>query len=232
MAQPQALIVRGGWDGHQPIETTDVFRPFLSDQGYEIRVVSDTRIYADSDYLADVDLIVQCNTMSSITADELTGLRTAVAAGTGLMGWHGGIADSYRSSPGYLQLVGGQFVDHPAKAPCDQLSGDMSDSYIPHMINIVPAQAEHPIVSGLEDFELTTEQYWVLTDDYNDVLATTTIAARDFDPWCRPITCPAVWTRRWGTGRVVVVTPGHQQDIVQHPSVAAMIERGMLWAGR
>ena len=42
--------------------------------------------------------------------------------------------------------------------------------------------AEHPITQGISDFELTTEQYWVLHDDYNDVLATTTQAVREWDP--------------------------------------------------
>lgn len=230
--RPQALIVRGGWDGHQPVETTEEFRPFLSEHGYEIHIAEDTGVYADADYLAGVDLIVQATTMSSISASEIAGLLSAVAAGTGLMGWHGGIADAYRNSPEYLQLIGGQFVHHPAKAPTGQLAGEMADCYVPHMINIVAAKSDHPIVAGIEDFELVTEQYWVLTDDYNDVLATTTLAAREFDPWTRPITCPAVWTRQWGSGRVVVITPGHQLDIVQHPSVRSMIERGMLWASR
>lgn len=230
--RPQALIVRGGWDGHQPVETTDEFRPFLGEQGYDIRVAEDTQVYTDAEYLSGVDLIVQANTMSSIAAAELAGLRSAVAAGAGLVGWHGGIADAYRDCPEYLQLIGGQFVHHPAKAPADQLAGGMADSYIPHMINMVREKADHPIIAGVDDFWLTTEQYWVLTDDYNDVLATTTLATREFDPWNRPITCPAVWTREWGQGRVVVVTPGHQLDVVQHPSVRTMIERGMLWASR
>ncbi len=89
-----------------------------------------------------------------------------------------------------------------------------------------------PIVAGISDFELTTEQYWVLTDEYNDVLATTTIAAPDYQPWHRPVTCPAVWTRQWGDGRVFVSTPGHSLDVVNDPNVRTIIERGILWASR
>ena len=96
----------------------------------------------------------------------------------------------------------------------------------------MPDRRDHPIVAGLDDFTLTTEQYWVLSDELNDVLATTTFPARDFDPWSRPVTCPAVWTREWGEGRIVVCTPGHRLDVVEHPSVRAIIERGMLWASR
>jgi uncharacterized protein len=227
-----ALIVRGGWTGHEPVETTDSFLPFLAEHGYEVRVEETTAVYADADYLAGVDVIVQTVTMSTIEAEELSGLIAAVAAGTGLAGWHGGIADSFRNSSDYLQLIGGQFATHPPRAPRSELAGEAADNFLRHTIDIVPERADHPIVAGISDFELTTEQYWVLSDEYNDVLATTTLAARDFDPWHRPVTCPAVWTRQWGEGRVFVSTPGHELAVVADPNVRTIIERGILWASR
>jgi len=56
------------------------------------------------------------------------------------------------------------------------------------------------IAAGLPDFDLVTEQYWVLSDEYNDVLATTTQTVRPWDAWNRPVTAPAIWTRQWGKG--------------------------------
>lgn len=228
----KALVVRGGWDGHQPVQTTNSVLPFLVEQGFEVRVEDDTTVYADADAMADVDVVVQTVTMSTISDDELRGLTAAVRAGTGLVGWHGGIADSFRSSSGYLHLIGGQFATHPARAPEAELAGDETDCFLTYTVNIVPEKADHPVVAGLSDFELTTEQYWVLTDEYNDVLATTTIAAPGHEPWNRPVTCPAVWTRQWGDGRVLVCTPGHDLGVVNDPNVRAVIERGILWAGR
>ncbi len=227
-----ALIVRGGWDGHEPVQTTDSVIPFLTDNGYQVRVEDSTKVYADAAYMATVDLVVQVMTMSTIEPEELKGLRAAVAAGTGLAGWHGGIADSYRNSADYLQLVGGQFAHHQAKARPEELKGEAADNFVRYTVNIVAEQADHPIVAGISDFELETEQYWVLSDDYNDVLATTTIPARDFDAWHRPITCPAIWTREWGNGKVFVCTPGHQLSVVDDPSVRTIIERGLLWVTR
>jgi type 1 glutamine amidotransferase len=214
------------------VETTDSFLPFLREHGYEVRIEDKTAVYADAEYLAGVDVIVQTNTMSTIEDDELRGLIAAVRNGTGLAGWHGGIADSYRNSSDYLQLVGGQFAAHPPRALPDELVGDASDNFVRHTVEIVPERADHPIVAGISDFELTTEQYWVLSDGYNDVLATTTLAARDFDAWHRPVTCPAIWTRQWGEGRVFVSTPGHDLTVVQDPNVRTVIERGILWASR
>lgn len=103
---------------------------------------------------------------------------------------------------------------------------------VDHTIDITDLGREHPITSDIGDFALHTEQYWVLTDDLNDVLATTTHPALPGDPWRRPVTCPAIWTREWGRGRVVVTTPGHDPETLAVPQVRKVIERGMLWASR
>ena len=227
----KALIVRGGWDGHRPAESTELFVPFLTGHGYEVRVEESPAVYADAAVMAATDLIVQCVTMSEITADQVAGLRDAVAAGTGLTGWHGGIADSYRASADYLHLVGGQFVTHPATAPELRVGGE-EDNYLDYLVSVTDLGRAHPVTAGLPDFSLTTEQYWVLTDDLCDVLATTTHPAQAWQPWHRPVTSPAVWTRQWGRGRIVVTTPGHSLDVLGDPSVRTIIERGMLWASR
>ncbi|SNY69928.1 ThuA domain-containing protein [Paractinoplanes atraurantiacus] len=227
----RALVVRGGWEGHQPVAATELFLPFLTASGFEVRVSGSTAVYSDRSVMAETDLIVQCVTMSSIEHDEVAGLRAAVAAGTGFTGWHGGIADSFRASSDYLQLVGGQFATHPGKEPGARC-GDETDNFLPHRYELTELGREHPITAGLGDFELTTEQYWVLHDDLNDVLATTTHPVQPWHPWRRPIVSPAVWTRQWGDGRVVVSTPGHSLDVLREENVRTVVERGMLWAAR
>jgi type 1 glutamine amidotransferase len=128
-------------------------------------------------------------------------------------------------------MVGGQFATHPGKAPEERV-GEQSDNYVPYTVNLTGAAAQHPITEGLSDFELTTEQYWVLHDDYNDVLATTTQKVRPWDPWTREVTSPAIWTRQWGQGRIFVTTAGHHVDILENSNVRTIIERGLLWAAR
>jgi type 1 glutamine amidotransferase len=227
----RALVVRGGWWGHQPVEATDLFIPHLAANGFTIDVHDSPKPYADKELMAGVDLVVQCMTMSTIEPDELAGLRAAVAAGTGMAGWHGGIADSYRNSSDYQQLIGGLFACHPGKAP-QECTGEQSDNYLPYRVNLLPAATDHPITAGLRDFDLVTEQYWVLADSYIDVLATTTQAVRPWDEWHRPVTSPAVWTRHWGRGRLFVATPGHRVEVLLDPNVRTIVERGMLWAAR
>jgi type 1 glutamine amidotransferase len=229
--QRVALIVRGGWDGHMPVETTNSFVPSLEENGFQVRIEESTAIYTDSEFMATVDLIVQVNTMSTIRKDEFAGLQGAVLAGTGMAGWHGGIADSYRDEADYLHMIGGQFAHHAGKDPKLRI-GEQSDNYIPYTVHITELGKAHPITAGIADFELVTEQYWVLSDEYNDVLATTTQDVRPWDAWNRPVTAPAIWTRQWGKGRIFVSAPGHRLEITEDPNVRTIIERGLLWAAR
>jgi type 1 glutamine amidotransferase len=231
VAQQKALVVRGGWEGHQPVEATEMFLPFLEQHGYQVRVEESPEIYADAGEMAATDLIVQCVTMSEISKEQVAGLRAAVVAGTGFTGWHGGIADSFRASADYLQLVGGQFATHPSKEP-GLCGGDETDNFLPYTVTITALGRDHPITAGIADFDLLTEQYWVLHDDLIDVLATTTHPAPPWHPWHRTITSPAIWTRLWGAGRIVVTTPGHSPDVLADANVRTVIERGMLWATR
>jgi type 1 glutamine amidotransferase len=215
----QALIVRGGWEGHRPVEATERFIPFLKERGFAVEVYDSPEIYADADKLATTDLVLQCYTQGVATDDQVLGLSTAVANGTGLAGWHGGVCDSFRGSPDYLHLTGGQWVAHPG-------------GFVEYEVVVVPDKADHEIVTGLERWELNTEQYWVLTDDLNEVLATTTFGVTDDTTWRQELTCPAVWTRQWGRGRIFVSTIGHKLDDLDHPDVRTLTERGLLWASR
>jgi type 1 glutamine amidotransferase len=215
----QALVVRGGWEGHSPVEATERFIPFLEEHGYAVEVHESPEVYADGERLAATDLVVQCYTQGVATDEQVLGLSAAVAAGTGLAGWHGGVCDSFRGSPDYLHLTGGQWAAHPG-------------GFVEHEVAVVPERRGHQIVEGLDRWELNTEQYWVLTDDLNDVLATTTFGVGDETPWREELTCPAVWTRQWGKGRVFVSTIGHKLEDLDHPDVRTLTERGLLWASR
>lgn len=206
-------MVRGGWEGHFPVEATELYLPFLRENGFEVRVSESTESYLDLD---GTDLVLQCISMGEITDAQCKGLEAAVRNGTGLAGWHGGIVDSFRNNSEYNFITGGQFVSHPGGA-------------VDHRIDVV---SDDPIVAGITHFDLRTEQYYVHSDPSINVLATTTFRADPQYPWIEGVTMPAVWTRRWGAGKVFVCTPGHSLADLQVPEVSTIIERGLLWASR
>lgn len=213
MTTRRALVVRGGWEGHLPAEATELFIPFLRENGFEVTVSDSTESYLDLD---GTDLVLQCVSMGEISAEAVKGLEAAVRAGTGLAGWHGGIVDSFRGNVDYSFMTGGQFISHPG-------------GFIDHRIEIV---ADHPIVEGITSFDLHTEQYYVHADPSNNVLATTTFKTDPDFPWIEGATMPAVWTRTWGEGKVFVCTPGHSLADLNTTEVRTIIERGLLWASK
>ncbi|MGW6745236.1 ThuA domain-containing protein [Streptomyces sp. NPDC055025] len=213
----RALVVRGGWEGHQPVAITELFLPFLRARGFDIRISDTLGVYADAELLDATDLVVQCWTSGELTREQSAGLAAAVRAGTGLAGWHGGIVDSFRGDVGYQLLTGGQFLMHPP-------------GFSDHTVTLAEEHSGHPVIAGLSDFRVHTEKYWLATDPLIDVLATTEFTADE--ERARPVTMPAVWTRHWGAGRVFVSAIGHKPDDFDVPEVRTLTERGLLWASR
>lgn len=226
----KVLFVRGGRPAHQPIETTEHFRTFFESNGYEIFVSDSPKVYADHAFMATIDLIVQC-IESEINEDSVRGLTQAVENGSGFIGWHGGVLVGFTQSESYYQMLGGKFVAHPGK-PEAMRTGSETDYFIRHTIEFTEQGKVDEITKGFADFELITEQYWLLTDPYMNVLATTTQSSVEGDPWKSPVTSPAIWTRRWGQGKIFICSPGHNLDVVRHPTISQIICNGALWATR
>lgn len=210
-------MVWGGWPGHEPEQTSARMAELLRAAGVEVLVRDTLDVYTALDTLGPLDVIVQCWTQGQITRPQLDGLLAAVEGGTGLAGWHGGIIDSFRDSTAYQFMTGGQWVAHP-------------DNIIDYSVEIVPERRGHPIVAGLHDFRMTSEQYYVHVDPANDVLATTTFGRRRQAPWVEGVTVPVVWTRGWGRGRVFVNTLGHVDTDFEVPEARELTRRGILWA--
>ena len=211
-----ALFVWGGWEGHEPKQCVDIFAPILREQDYKVEISDTLDAYLDKEKLLSQSLIVQVWTMDTITAEQEAGLLEAVKSGVGFAGWHGGIADSFRSSTEYQFMVGGQWVAHPG-------------GVIDYEVNI--AKPDDPIVAGLQDFEMHSEQYYMHVDPSNEVLATTTFSG-EYAPWIEGCVMPVAWKRVWGDGKVFFSSLGHVAKDFDVPEAREIVRRGMLWASR
>jgi type 1 glutamine amidotransferase len=211
-----ALMTWGGWEGHEPEKCADIFAPFLKGQGYQVEIYDTLDPYLDKEKMRAWDLIVQVWTMSKITPEQEKGLLGAVKSGVGFAGWHGGAADSFRNNTSYQFMVGGQWVAHPG-------------GVIDYTVNIT--KPDDPIVAGLRDFEMHSEQYYMHVDPSNEVLATTTFSG-EHAPWIDGCVMPVVWKRMWGQGRVFYTSLGHVARDFDVPVAREIVQRGMLWASR
>jgi type 1 glutamine amidotransferase len=212
----KALMVWGGWDGHEPKQCVEIFAPILRAEGFEVEISDTLDSYLDAANMASKDLIIQLWTMGKISGDQLKGLSQAVASGIGFAGWHGGMGDSFRESTDYQYMVGGQWVAHPGGVI------DYTVQITDHM---------DPITAGLNDFAMHSEQYYMHVDPGNEVLATTTFGAQ-INPWISGTVMPVVWKRQWGKGRVFYTSLGHVASDFTVSEAREIVRRGMLWAAR
>ena len=210
----EALIVWGGWSGHEPEQGANIVGAMLEEEGFKVYIETSTEAFADP-AIHDMSLIVPIYTMSKIEKEEVDNLTKAVEGGVGLGGYHGGMCDAFRDAVGYQFMCGGQWVAHPG-------------NIIDYRVNIT---SDDPIVAGLGDFDYRSEQYYMHVDPSNEVLATTRFTG-EHAPWIDGVVMPVAWKRRHGKGRVFYSALGHVAKEFEVPQMRTMLKRGLLWAAR
>jgi type 1 glutamine amidotransferase len=211
----KALIVWGGWHGHEPEKGAEIVSDILSENGFSVRVETSTEAFADKS-LPELSLIVPIYTMSSIAREEVENLTAAVRSGVGLGGYHGGMCDAFRQSTEYQFMCGGQWVAHPG-------------NIIDYRVDLT--RPDDPIMQGIASFPYRSEQYYMHVDPSNEVLATTTFSGEHAE-WTAGVVMPVVWKRRYGKGRVFYSSLGHVAKEFEVPEMKTILTRGLLWAAR
>lgn len=216
----RALIVWGGWDGHQPKQVAEIFARVLREEKFEVEVSDTLDAFKDEAKVAGLSLIVPIWTMGKITGEQVNPVLKAVKDhGVGIAGCHGGMCDSFREHTEWQFMTGGQWVAHP---------GNDGTKYRVDVIT-----GSHPIVQGIDDFDVSSEQYYMHVDPAVRVLATTRFPVADgphvpngaFD-------MPVVWTKYYGKGKVFYNSLGHQANIVESEPCLTLMRRGFLWAAK
>ena len=216
-----ALIFRGGWDGHEPVQTSELVAEQLRKRGMEVEISDSQEALLQSGLEQKSNVIVPVWTMGTLLPEAGKALRGAVLNGVGLGGWHGGMCDAFRNDTDYQFMTGGQWVAHPGNAG------------IPYTVNFNHSSASS-LTEGISDFTLTSEQYYIHYDPCVNVLATTRFEIADFNPNSANgvVTMPVIYTKYWGKGRVYYISIGHAAAVWDIPQAREAIRRGFVWAAR
>jgi type 1 glutamine amidotransferase len=215
-----ALIVWGGWSGHQPQQVAEIFRTLLVNEGFTVEVSDTLDAFKDEAKLMALDLIVPIWTMGEITNEQVKPVLNAVReGGVGLAGCHGGMCDAFRKNCDWQFMTGGQWVAHPG------------NDGVKYKINI--KDPDHPVTKGIKDFDVASEQYYLHVDPAVRVLATTTFPTPGVEGPHTPnghFDMPQVWTKYYGKGRVFYNALGHHADVFEIPEAKELMRRGFKWA--
>ena len=216
----KALIVWGGWDGHFPKEVSGIFKNTLESDGFSVEV-SDTLVsFEDKEKLMGLDLIVPIWTMGEISDVQCENVIEAVKSGVGIAGCHGGMCDSFRNSVSWQFMTGAQWIAHPG------------NDGVPYRVNIKKTSSS-PIVEGMDDFDVVSEQYYIHIDPAVNVLATTRFPIVDTGNASNgEVDVPVVFTKRFGLGKVFYNSLGHTHKIFDIPEALELMKRGFLWAAK
>jgi uncharacterized protein len=215
----KALIVWGGWDGHQPREVAEICRRVLVEEGFDAEVSDTLDAFKDKSKLMGLNLIVPVWTMGKITPEQANPVFEAVRDGVGIAGCHGGMCDSFRENTEWQFMTGGQWVAHPG------------NDGVKYTVKVVKGKS--PITEGIGDFPISSEQYYMHVDPAIKVLATTAFPTADGPHIGNgPVDMPVVWTKMYGKGRVFYNSLGHQASIVEAEPCLTIMRRGFQWAAK
>ena len=211
----EALIVWGGWSGHEPEQGAHIVAKMLEDHDFKVYIENTTEAFADP-AIADMSLVVPIVTMSKIEKEEVENLTAAVRGGVGLAGYHGCMCDAFRDSVDYQFMCGGQWVAHPGNVIDYQVDVTRPDDPIMQRNRklSLPVRA---ILHARRSVERGAG------DDH---------LLRRARPWTKGVVMPVVWKRRHGEGRVFYSSLGHVTAEFGVPQMKSILERGMLWAAR
>ena len=215
----KALIVWGGWDGHEPKQVAELFARVLKEDGFECEVSNTLDAFKDEQKLMDLSLIVPCWTMGKISNEQANPVFKAVRNGVGIAGCHGGMCDSFREHTEWQFMTGGQWVAHPG------------NDGTPYKVSIT--NVRHEITAGISDFAIKSEQYYMHVDPAVRVLATTRFPVADgAHVGNGPVDMPVVWTKVYGSGKVFYNSLGHHADVMASEPCLTIMRRGFLWAAK
>jgi uncharacterized protein len=242
----RALIFHGGWQGHEPKLVSQRFKNLLEKENFEV-VVSDTlECLSDREGLKDFDLIIPLWTQGHLDDRYCCYLSEAVEMGVGMAGCHGGMCDSFRWSVEYQFITGSQWVSHPGDVWYHHIS-ELNDENLEFFKKFFPSPdgafqtdytvnvrrgAASPIIEGIKDFKVHSEQYYLHVDPCINVLATTQVNTVGPHSANGPVTMPVVYTKLWGNGRIFYSSLGHVDNVFEIPEVTEITRRGFLWAAR
>ncbi|OWV66958.1 hypothetical protein ATY76_15035 [Rhizobium sp. R339] len=211
----KAIIVWGGWQGHEPEQCAGIVAELLREDGFAVEVTGDLGIFA-SPQLAKADLLVPIITGETLEKPHASALVEAVRGGLGLGGHHGALATSFKESAAFRYVSGVTWVAHP---------GNIID------FRVGVTRQDDPIMEGIPDFDYHSEQYYLHYDPSVEILATTTFTGA-YDPAARNVVMPVVFKRHFGAGRIFYSALGHVAAEFDHPYMPLILRRGLSWAAR
>jgi uncharacterized protein len=197
---------------HKPIERLPSLMAALGPKGINFTYTDDVNDL-NTNTLNKYDALMIYANIDELSPAGEKAILDFVASGKGFLPIHCA-SFCFRNSPEYIKLVGGQFWRHTMDSVTTQT-----------------AQANHPIMKGLQPFTAYDETYLhTKLEADNNILAFRDIKADQQKDKPDAKTEPFTWTRTHGKGRVFYTAYGHDDRTWSKKGFQDLIYNGILWA--
>ena len=214
MTAPRVLVILGQSAAqtaqfHNQPDHWGSFASMLRACDASVRLVTDDLAVLTPSVLAGFDVIVNASTPLEPTAAQVAALLERVKSGAGFVGVHAATA-TFVAHPDYLGMVGARFGRHD---PLKHFTIKFTDD-------------DHPITSGLADYDHDDELY-ELTADFVD--RTNVVPLSGITVLAEAEGHPMVYVKTHGKGRVAYLASGHDARSLDHPTFRTLFTRAIAW---
>jgi type 1 glutamine amidotransferase len=225
-----ALLVTGGTDHDFDFVRLELLKRMAENPAVHTTVGDD---FSDVDALSSADFLVSytCNVRPTVTEEQA--LRGFVSEGGRWLALHStnaivelnvdGVATATTGWRSFFELLGAQFIAHPAIHEFDVRA---------------PKGVSHPLLGDIRNFRTSDELYLVERTADIDVLLETTYVGPTTDlpaQWDDETPQPVLFIRRLGRGSIVYLTLGHASRGAdrcswESPEYLGILKRAFEWA--
>ena len=204
MAKKRVLVLIGG-EWHAFERCAAILKRFLEAADRYTAEVTTNRDALKRNAIRRFDAVLAYTQGGKLTREQEAGLLEFVKRGGGFVGLHCATV-SWLHSRGYRDMIGATFKDH---GPVFEIP-----------VTVAPGRCW--MTDRIQDFRITDELYLLDGVDARsvDVLATA--------QW-KHKTCPVMYTKSYGDGRVFYIALGHDERAFRHAAFQKLVVRGLDW---
>lgn len=181
------------------------------------RTEADVRSRLTAAGLASIDAVFFANTTGNLGIPDVSAFLDWIAAGHAFLGAHSA-SDTYHEAPGYLAMLGGEFVTHGAIVETEIRVDDPADPSVAHL------SPRFRITDELYRFEGASR------GSLHALLSMDRVPADGVGDAGAPADLLMAWRKDYGRGRVFYTALGHREEVWQDARFRQHLLGGLRWA--
>ena len=215
----RVLIVTGGHEfEHEPFFKVFKDNPEIT---YQAAEHPNAQALLKPDAARNWDVLVLYDMHQEITAEAKADFVARLKEGKGLVVLHHAIAD-YQDWPEYAKIIGARY--YLQKTTVDGVEKPRSAYKHGMHFTIRVPDPNHPVTSGVKDYEILDETYkWFDVAKECHPLLTTD------EPESNPV---IAWAKTYEGARVVYLQSGHDHSAYENPNFQQVLRQAINWVAR